>query len=90
MGKYDDIIDLPRHVSLYRKPMPMANRAAQFAPFAALNGHEEAIEETVRITERKKELSEEEISEISKGLSLAISEGLPLKIIFFCPDDFSR
>lgn len=46
MGKYDDIINLTHHVSETRKPMPMANRAAQFAPFAALTGHEEAMEET--------------------------------------------
>lgn len=47
-GKYDDIIGLPHHVSKKRKPMPTENRAAQFAPFAALTGHEEAISETAR------------------------------------------
>ena len=43
---YDDIIDLPHHVSTRHKPMSMINRAAQFAPFSALNGHSEAIEKT--------------------------------------------
>ena len=38
MSRYDDIIHLPHHVSKTRKPMPMINRAAQFAPFAALTG----------------------------------------------------
>lgn len=47
-SRYDDIINLPHHVSSTRKPMPMENRAAQFAPFAALSGHEEAIEDTRR------------------------------------------
>ena len=46
MGKYDDIIDLPHHVSNYHKPMRIEKRAMQFAPFAALNGHEEAIADT--------------------------------------------
>ena len=48
MGKYDDIIDLEHHVSELHKPMPPEHRAAQFAPFAALNGHEDALEETAR------------------------------------------
>lgn len=41
---YNDIISLPHHVSAYRPQMPMHNRAAQFAPFAALSGYEEGIE----------------------------------------------
>ena len=43
---YDDIINLPHHISKKHPQMPMLQRAAQFAPFAALSGHEEAIEET--------------------------------------------
>ena len=46
MGAYDDIINLPHHVSKKHPQMSMLQRAAQFAPFAALSGHEEAIEET--------------------------------------------
>ncbi len=46
MELYDDIINLPHHVSTKHPQMPMLQRAAQFAPFAALTGHEEAIEET--------------------------------------------
>ena len=53
MSKYDDIINLPHHVSKTRKPMIMENRAAQFAPFAALAGHEAAIAETARIASEK-------------------------------------
>lgn len=45
---YDDIIHLPHHVSSKHPRMPMAMRAAQFAPFAALNGYEKALEETER------------------------------------------
>lgn len=46
MGAYDDIINLPHHVSQKHAQMSMYQRAAQFAPFAALNGHSEAIEDT--------------------------------------------
>lgn len=46
MDNYDDIINEPHHVSPSRKPMSMEARAAQFAPFAALSGHEELLEAT--------------------------------------------
>jgi len=52
MSKYDDIINLPHHVSKNRTPMSMENRAAQFAPFAALTGHDEAIAETASLTRK--------------------------------------
>lgn len=48
MEAYDDIINLPHHVSKRHPQMSMSQRAAQFAPFAALAGHEKAIEETAR------------------------------------------
>jgi hypothetical protein len=47
-GKYDDIIHLPRHVSKTRPKMAIIDRAAQFAPFAALSGHDSAVKETAR------------------------------------------
>lgn len=46
MGQYDDIINLPHPVSKRHKPMPMRDRAAQFAPFAALTGYDEVIRQT--------------------------------------------
>ena len=49
MGKYEQIIDLPHYEPRHTR-MPLYNRAAQFAPFAALSGHYEAIEETSRQT----------------------------------------
>ncbi len=51
--KYGDILKLPHHVSETHPPMPIADRAAQFAPFAALTGYKEAIEETERLAEKK-------------------------------------
>lgn len=50
-GKYDDIINLPRLVSKKHPQMSLYDRAAQFAPFAALTGYEDAIKETARTTE---------------------------------------
>ena len=44
--KYDDIIDLPHHVSDRHPQMPLMDRAAQFSPFAALTGFEEVLKET--------------------------------------------
>ena len=57
--RYDDIIDLPHHTSPVRPRMPIRNRAAQFAPFAALVGHGTAIRETARLTDSKIELAED-------------------------------
>ena len=62
MGKYDDIIDLPHHISVSRPQMPMLDRAAQFMPFRALTGYEDAVHETARPTDKKPELTEDEKS----------------------------
>ena len=86
MGKYDDIINLPHHVSDYHQPMPMRNRAAQFAPFAALSGHDEAIAETIRRTESFKELSDDEKTLISRKLNYAIENLSLTEITYFIPD----
>ena len=50
-GKYDAILHLPHHVSKKHPPMPMADRAAQFAPFAALTGYNQVIEQTAKNAE---------------------------------------
>ena len=86
MSKYDDIINLPHHVSSTRSPMPMENRAAQFAPFAALSGHDEAIEETARLTTEKPELSPEELDKLSRRLVYAIEKDAEIHITFYQPD----
>lgn len=59
-GKYDDIIDLPHPTSRRHPRMPMKNRAAQFSPFAALTGYDDAITETARLTEGRIEQDENE------------------------------
>ena len=63
--RYDDIIDLPRHVSKNHRPMSNADRAAQFLPFAALTGYDDAIRETARLTDQRIELSESELTELN-------------------------
>lgn len=57
--QYEDIIDLPHHQSNTRPRMSLYDRAAQFSPFAALTGHDEAVKETARLTDEKMELPEE-------------------------------
>ena len=89
MSRYDDIINLPHHVSKTRKPMPMINRAAQFAPFAALTGHDEAITETARQTTPRQILSSDEQETLSKRLAYAIDhigEHPNLTFTYFIPD----
>ena len=62
-GKYDAILHLPHHVSKKHPPMPMADRAAQFAPFAALTGHRAALAETERRAADAAEPENERFSE---------------------------
>lgn len=65
MGKYDDIINLPHHISKTRPQMSMHDRAAQFSAFAALSGYDDIIKETARLTDSKMELTDEEISDVN-------------------------
>lgn len=65
---YEDIIDLPYPYPSSHRKMPQANRAAQFAPFAALNGFEEAIEQASQVLEEKKILDESQKEEINKKI----------------------
>lgn len=58
MGNYDDIINLPHHVSKRHPQMSMWNRAAQFAPFAALSGYDDAIKDTAKDNESLYEAKE--------------------------------
>lgn len=86
MSRYDDIINLPHHVSKTRKPMSMENRAAQFAPFAALTGHDDAIYETSRLTSSRIELSEDEQVCLTKRLEYALQLQSSVNITYFQPD----
>ena len=59
MGKYDDIINLPNPTPTCRPRMSALDRAAQFAPFAALTGYEAVVAEAARLTDDRLELSED-------------------------------
>lgn len=67
---YDDIINLPHHVSKKRAQMSKADRAAQFSPFAALTGHDEAIRETARLTDDRIDLDEGELEILNMRFQL--------------------
>lgn len=85
--KYADIIQLPHHVSRNHPQMSMADRAAQFSPFAALTGHDAAIAEATRLTDERPILDESVKQEISDLLQLASTDSnLVLNIVYFVPD----
>jgi len=87
--RYDDIMNLPHHQSIERAHMSLHDRAAQFAPFAALSGHEEAIEETARLTDEKIILDESAIEKINEKLyeiSMHLSEKRNVSVTYFKPD----
>lgn len=89
MGKYDDIINMPHHVSKKHPQLSMVQRAAQFAPFAALTGYGDAIKETTRLTEDRIELDEAEKLKLNnKLLELKnnISNKPTVTITYFLPD----
>ncbi len=67
--EYEDIIQLPHHQSDTHPRMSVGDRAAQFAPFAALTGYEDAVKETARLTEEKKELSQDARAELDQKLA---------------------
>lgn len=90
MGNYDDIIDLPHHVSETHPPMSRADRAAQFSPFAALTGYDAAVRETARVTERRIELDEGVKAELNARLNCILehlSEHPQVSITYFMPDE---
>lgn len=74
MKKYEDIIGLSRPVSKKHPPMSRENRAAQFAPFAALTGFEGAIKETARVTGEKIELDETQKTFLDEKLKVLLRE----------------
>ena len=90
MSRYDDIINLPHHVSPTHQRMSMHDRAAQFAPFAALVGYDDAVAETARLTETRPELDEQEQKELDARLRY-LAENLDkqfcVKIHYFVPDE---
>ena len=90
MSRYDDIINLLHHVSTNHPRMSMHDRAAQFAPFSALVGYEDAVAETARLTETRPDLDEQEQQELNARLcELAdhIQDHPDVRFTYFVPDD---
>ncbi len=91
MDDYKDIIDMEHPTSKKHKRMSLYSRAAQFAPFAALQGHDAAINETARLTEERFELDEDTLAKLNKKLNI-ISDNLGTKtevtITYFLPDEY--
>ena len=87
---YDDIINLPHHVSATRPHMSAIDRAAQFSPFAALTGYGDAIKETARLTGEKVELDEYMKDVLSVRLQIIVDqpkEHPEIAITYFQPDE---
>ena len=88
-NRYDEIMGLPHHVSKTRPQMPMSDRAAQFAPFAALTGYDSAIKETGRLTDERIELDEEALTALDRKYQLlmdTLDDAPEVTIIYFQPD----
>lgn len=88
-GTYDDIINLPHHVSPTHPHMSASDRAAQFAPFAALTGYEAAVKETARLTDKRLELDEGEKEVLNERLQIIadrIKEYPEIAVTYFQPD----
>ena len=84
---YEDIVGLPHHVSSTHIPMPMIKRAAQFAPFAALTGYDDAVAETARLTDDRVDLTEDAVNELNRRIYEASASGREIRIVYFVPDD---
>ena len=87
---YDDIIHLPHHVSQNHPQMPLRDRAAQFAPFAALTGYEAAVGETARLTVERRELDAQEAAELNRrlaDLAARLKDRPEVTIEYFVPDE---
>ena len=87
MSKYDDIMNMDQP-PLIRRRMLNQQRAAQFAPFAALTGYEEIIKETSRLVEPYRELDEQQQNELNHKLERYLKEEVKTLILltYFVPD----
>ncbi len=90
MSKYDEIINLPHHQSTKHPRMSNYDRAAQFSPFAALTGYDDAVKETARTTLSQIELEGEQLDTINSKMCILvkkIAECPEVEITYFIPDE---
>lgn len=86
---YADILSMPRPTTYARPPMSRQDRAAQFAPFAALTGHEAAIGETARVTQPRRYLTDDEKEQLDRKqqlLQARADENPPVTVCYFQAD----
>lgn len=89
MGNYDDIIDLPHHEPKSHPRMSMYARAAQFAPFAALTGHSDVIQEMARTTNHEAELLDDCVQTLNRKMQVLrqqLDKRPVITITYFSPD----
>ena len=87
--KYEDMMELPHHVSPVHPPMDVSERAAQFAPFAALTGYGDAVKERARLTKARPQLDEEEMEQINRKLLWLrghLDQQPEIAVTYFLPD----
>ena len=86
---YEDIVNMPHHVSKKYPQPTMADRAARFAPFAAITGYEEMVLEEARVTDDRIEMDESSKAALNEKLNMIlefIDEQPEVKITYFEPD----
>lgn len=90
MDKYDDIINLPHYEPKYHPRMSKYKRSAQFAPFAALVGYDEQVQECSRLTDKRLEIDDELKEKINNKLNIInelIKNSPEVEITYFIPDE---
>lgn len=90
MNNYDDIRNHSRYKLKHHQPMSMWSRAAQFSPFAALTGYDDEIDEVARLTDRREELTEDELNGLNQAFQklLERASARPLvSVTYFQPDE---
>lgn len=88
--RYDDLLNMPHHVSVVHPHMSLYDRAAQFAPFKALTGYEDDVEEASRLTDARVEMDEDRIKQLDERLrllELRLSDAPTVSITYFLPDE---
>lgn len=93
--EYGDLLYLPHHISVRHPPMSVADRAAQFSPFAALTGYDAAVQETARLTQERVELDESQKEMINEKIQRLLEQlrkkAHPIwKITYFQPDQWKE
>ena len=90
MNNYDDIRNHSRYKLKHHQPMSMWSRAAQFSPFATLTGYDDEIDEVARLTDRREELTEDELNGLNQAFQklLERASDRPLvTVTYFQPDE---